>query len=130
MFDDEMLNRIFKERYEDIEENIQREYHYKIKQIKVNIHNIILTCKVIVIFVISSGIPINMIVDDNKQVDNKDEALKIVLDVIENYPDSVNDYRNGKENAIKFLMGMVMKNSKGKINPSLAMEILRDNLNK
>lgn len=36
MFDDEMLNRIFKERYEDIEENIQREYHYKIKQIKVN----------------------------------------------------------------------------------------------
>ena len=36
MFDDEMLNRIFEERYEDIEENIQREYHYKIKQIKVN----------------------------------------------------------------------------------------------
>ena len=29
MFDDEMLNRIFEERYEDIEENIQREYHYK-----------------------------------------------------------------------------------------------------
>ena len=36
MFDDELLNRIFEERYEDIEENIQREYHYKIKQIKVN----------------------------------------------------------------------------------------------
>lgn len=36
MFDDEMLNRIFEERYEDIEENIQREYHYKIKQINVN----------------------------------------------------------------------------------------------
>lgn len=36
MFDDEMLNRFFEERYEDIEENIQREYHYKIKQINAN----------------------------------------------------------------------------------------------
>lgn len=80
--------------------------------------------------IMKEDLDIDKLIDDNKQVDNKDEALKIVLDVIENYPDSVNDYRNGKENAIKFLMGMVMKNSKGKINPSLAMEILRDNLNK
>lgn len=80
--------------------------------------------------IMEDDLDIDKLIDDNKQVDNKDEALKIVLDVIESYPDSVNDYRNGKENAIKFLMGMVMKNSKGKINPSLAMEILRDNLNK
>lgn len=80
--------------------------------------------------IMEEDLDIDKLIDDNKQVDNKDEALKIVLDVIESYPDSVNDYRNGKENAIKFLMGMVMKNSKGKINPSLAMEILKDNLNK
>ena len=80
--------------------------------------------------IMKEDLDIDKLIDDNKQVDNKDEALKIVLDVIESYPDSVNDYRNGKENSIKFLMGMVMKNSKGKINPSLAMEILRDNLNK
>lgn len=80
--------------------------------------------------IMKEDLDIDKLIDDNKQVDNKDEALKIVLDVIESYPDSVNDYRNGKDNAIKFLMGMVMKNSKGKINPSLAMEILRDNLNK
>lgn len=80
--------------------------------------------------IMEEDLDIDKLIDDNKQVDNKDEALKIVLDVIDSYPDSVNDYRNGKENAIKFLMGMVMKNSKGKINPSLAMDILRDNLNK
>lgn len=80
--------------------------------------------------IMKEDLDIDKLIDDNKQVDNKDEALRIVLDVIDNYPDSVNDYRNGKDNAIKFLMGMVMKNSKGKINPSLAMEILRDNLNK
>ncbi len=86
--------------------------------------------KDILSYIMKEDLDIDKLIDENKQVDNKDEALKIVLDVIENYPDSVNDYRNGKENAIKFLMGMVMKNSKGKINPSLAMEILRDNLNK
>ena len=37
----------------------------------------------------------------------------------------LNDYRNGKENAIKFLMGMVMKESKGKVNPRLAGELLK-----
>ena len=33
MFDDEILNKIFESRYEKIEENIQEEYHKKIKQI-------------------------------------------------------------------------------------------------
>ena len=33
MFDDEFINQIFENRYEKIEENIQEEYHKKIKQI-------------------------------------------------------------------------------------------------
>lgn len=35
MFDDEILNQIFENEYEEIEENIQEEYHKRIKQIKV-----------------------------------------------------------------------------------------------
>ena len=35
MIDDEFLNIIFESRYEKIEENIQEEYHKKIKQIKI-----------------------------------------------------------------------------------------------
>lgn len=73
---------------------------------------------------------IDKLLKENKQVDSKEEAENIVNEVLNNYPDSVNDYKNGKENAIKFLMGMVMKTSKGKINPELAMNILKDNLNK
>ena len=34
MFDDELLNQIFESRLEKIEENIQYEYHEKVKQIK------------------------------------------------------------------------------------------------
>lgn len=80
--------------------------------------------------VMDSSSDIDKILSENKQVDNLDEVLTIVNEVINNYPDSVNDYKNGKENAIKFLMGMVMKTGKGKINPEIAMKVLKDNLNK
>ena len=43
-------------------------------------------------------------------------------------PESVNDYKNGHDRAIKFLMGQVMKETKGKVNPAVAMEILTDEL--
>ncbi|MFZ1736173.1 MAG: hypothetical protein WAU31_04530, partial [Candidatus Moraniibacteriota bacterium] len=37
---------------------------------------------------------------------------------------SVADYSNGKENALQFLVGQVMKLSKGKANPEMAREML------
>lgn len=37
---------------------------------------------------------------------------------------SVADYRNGKENALQFLVGQVMKRSKGKANPEMARAML------
>lgn len=41
---------------------------------------------------------------------------------------SVEDYKAGKENAIKYLMGQVMKLSGGKANPQVVMEILKKKL--
>ena len=65
----------------------------------------------------------------HKQLDNSDDIEKIVRKVIEKYPDSVNEYKSGKENIIKFLMGMCMKESGGKINPKTTMDILKNLLN-
>lgn len=65
-----------------------------------------------------------------KQVDNTDEIEKIVKTIIDRYPDSVTDYKNGKDHAIKFLMGMCMKESGGKINPKTTMQVLLELLNK
>lgn len=64
--------------------------------------------------------------ESHKQVDNTEEIENIVRSVLEEYPDSVTDYKNGKSNSIKFLMGMCMKKSGGKINPKLAMETLKN----
>jgi aspartyl-tRNA(Asn)/glutamyl-tRNA(Gln) amidotransferase subunit B len=37
---------------------------------------------------------------------------------------SVDDYKAGKQNAMQFLMGQVMKETKGKANPQMVMEEL------
>lgn len=63
-------------------------------------------------------------ITDNNQV------LEIVKKVINENPESVEDYKNGYDRAIKFLMGQVMKASCGKVNPSLAMELLKEELDK
>lgn len=60
-----------------------------------------------------------------------DNAIKeIVQKVISENPDSVTDYKAGKDRAIKYLMGQVMKESKGSANPAMAMDILKEELNK
>ena len=41
---------------------------------------------------------------------------------------SVTDFKNGKENALSFLIGQVMKETKGKANPKLVGEMLRKKL--
>lgn len=86
--------------------------------------------KEILPLVMDTDTPIGTILENNKQVDSKEEIERVVLDVLNSYPQSVIDYKNGKDNAIKFLMGMIMKETKGKINPKIAMEILKDNLDK
>lgn len=55
---------------------------------------------------------------------------EIVLNVISNNPDSVSDYKAGKDRAIKYLMGQIMKETKGSANPKLVNEILTSELNK
>lgn len=58
-----------------------------------------------------------------------DSAIRdVVRKVIEANPGSVEDYKTGHDRAIKFLMGQVMKESKGSANPKMAMDILVEEL--
>jgi len=63
-----------------------------------------------------------------EQVSNESEIEKIIEQAIKNNPQSVEDYKSGKEAALKFLIGQVMKESKGKANPKMAGEMLKDKL--
>ncbi|MBP1906369.1 aspartyl-tRNA(Asn)/glutamyl-tRNA(Gln) amidotransferase subunit B [Paenibacillus turicensis] len=58
------------------------------------------------------------------QISDEGAILAIVNEVIADNPASVEDYKAGKEKAIGFLVGQVMKRSKGKANPGLANKLL------
>lgn len=62
------------------------------------------------------------------QISDDSELDKIVTEVLAANPKSIEDYKNGKDNALKFLMGQVMKASKGKANPVRATEMIVDKL--
>lgn len=61
-----------------------------------------------------------------KTVNDAGELRNIILQVIKDNPRSVADYQNGKEKAIGFLVGQTMKAMKGKADPGMVNQILRE----
>lgn len=61
-----------------------------------------------------------------KQVNDEGALRATIEEVIAANPQSVEDYRNGKEKAIGFLVGQTMKAMKGKANPGMVNQILKE----
>lgn len=63
---------------------------------------------------------------ENKKINalSNEELENTVEKVILANPESVEDYKQGKDRAIKYLMGQIMKETKGTANPALVNEIL------
>ena len=67
--------------------------------------------------------------DENIENITDDNAIReVIKQIISNNQESVEDYKNGHDRAIKYLMGQVMKETKGKANPKMAMDILIEEL--
>ncbi len=62
------------------------------------------------------------------QVSDTGAIEALVEQAIGEHPDSAQDVRNGKEKALQHLMGQVMRLSRGKANPQLVLELLRERL--
>lgn len=58
------------------------------------------------------------------QKNNSEELESIVKMVIENNTKVVDEYKGGKEASLQFLIGQIMKESKGSANPAVAKEVL------
>lgn len=65
-----------------------------------------------------------------KQNSNVDEIQAIVDGVIDANPQAIVDYKNGKDRAVGFLVGQIMKQSKGKVNPQIANKLVVESLKK
>lgn len=61
-----------------------------------------------------------------KTVSDEGALRKTVEEVIANNPQSVEDYRNGKEKAIGFLVGQTMKAMRGKADPGMVNQLLKE----
>jgi aspartyl-tRNA(Asn)/glutamyl-tRNA(Gln) amidotransferase subunit B len=71
------------------------------------------------------------IVEEQGLVQISDEgAIKAVVEqIVANNPQSVADFKAGKDKAVGFLVGQVMKETKGKANPGLVNKLILDCLN-
>jgi aspartyl-tRNA(Asn)/glutamyl-tRNA(Gln) amidotransferase subunit B len=62
------------------------------------------------------------------QISDASELEDAIADVINSNAQAVSDYKSGKEEALKFLVGQVMRATKGRATPGLASELLQKKL--
>ena len=63
-----------------------------------------------------------------KQITDIEEIAKLVNEIIANNPEQVEQFREGKEQVLSYLVGQAMKLSRGKANPAQVNQILREKL--
>ena len=65
-----------------------------------------------------------------QQVTNTDELANMIKEVLDENAQAIEDFKAGKGRAVGFLVGQVMKKSKGQANPGLVNQILQEELKK
>ncbi len=88
------------------------------------------TAKEVLVAVHETGKSPREIVEERglAQVSDEAQLLAVVRSVVDEHPDAVTDYQNGKKAAIGFLIGQVMKQMRGTANPGVARSLLEQTL--
>ncbi|HPP66755.1 MAG TPA: Asp-tRNA(Asn)/Glu-tRNA(Gln) amidotransferase GatCAB subunit B, partial [bacterium] len=91
-----------------------------------------MTGKQILREVFVSGIDPEAVVKEKNliQISDNEQIGTIIDEILKDNPQAVSDYKSGKQQALGFLVGRIMKQSGGKVNPSIAKQILQDKLDK
>jgi aspartyl-tRNA(Asn)/glutamyl-tRNA(Gln) amidotransferase subunit B len=58
------------------------------------------------------------------QISDPELILRWIEDILGKNPQVITDFKNGKDNSVKFVMGQVMKVSKGQANPALSNQLV------
>jgi aspartyl-tRNA(Asn)/glutamyl-tRNA(Gln) amidotransferase subunit B len=62
------------------------------------------------------------------QISDKDELGGVIKKIIELNPEAVLSFKQGKQNALQFLIGQVMKETRGRANPKVVHKIIIENI--
>lgn len=63
-----------------------------------------------------------------KQIGSDDEIKKIVDEVLSEHPEAKEQYQNGRTNIVDFLVGQVMKKTRGQANPAITMKLIKEEM--
>ena len=79
---------------------------------------------------LEDGSDVDQIIESRglKQVTDSGAIESLVDEVITNHPEQVQQFRDGKEAVLGFLVGQAMKLSQGKANPGQVNQLLRDKM--
>lgn len=64
------------------------------------------------------------------QISDDEFIKKVINEVLNEFPNSIVDYKEGKGRALGFMIGQVMKKTQGKVNPKLTNDLLLEELKK
>ena len=65
-----------------------------------------------------------------KQIGSSDEILKIVTEVLDENSDNIEKYKAGRTNVVDYLVGQVMKKTRGQANPSITRTMMIEEIEK
>ena len=65
-----------------------------------------------------------------KQMSDASEIIKIANEVLDENPNTIEQYKNGRTNVVDFLVGQIMKKTKGQANPTIARETMAKEIEK
>ncbi len=72
--------------------------------------------------------PKSFISSDMAQISNREELENIIVEILAKNAVQVEQYKNGKDNLFDYFVGQVMKETRGKANPVITKEILKQRL--
>lgn len=65
-----------------------------------------------------------------QQIGDEDSIKRIVLEVLEEQPNAIEQYKNGRTNIVDFLVGQVMKKTRGQANPAMTRTMMIEQIEK
>lgn len=75
--------------------------------------------------------PTKIVEDEEiKQIGGEDEILSVVTEVLDEQPQNIEQYKNGRTNVVDFLVGQVMKKTRGQANPAMARSMMIEEIEK
>jgi aspartyl-tRNA(Asn)/glutamyl-tRNA(Gln) amidotransferase subunit B len=75
--------------------------------------------------------PLKLVKEKNiSQTSDEGEILKVVNEVLDEQASGVEEYKKGRTNVVDFMVGQVMKKTRGKANPSIAMKLIKQEIEK